>query len=158
MRLIFFDILYKLLDRPERSLSPPFLRGIENIIFTKDGNGEEVKNTGQQSDKCWRTFTSFGRPFRVTGEKVRRFPRTVCHRGPPRFFCSICTSNLADSGANLSNQVSHRWLPHCDNLRRPRVPGVKSREEEEEATSFRNIFSHSSLTQSVSRITDKRIK
>lgn len=78
---------------------------------------------------------------------MRRFPRTVCHRGPPRFFCSICTSNLADSGANLSNQVSHRWLPHCDNLRRPRVPGVKSREEEEEATSFRNIFGHSFLTQ-----------
>lgn len=61
---------------------------------------------------------------RRRGERVRRFPRTVCHRGPPRFFCSICTSNLADSGANLSNQVSHRWLPHCDNLRR--VPGVKT--------------------------------
>lgn len=88
---------------------------------------------------------------------MRRFPRTVCHRGPPRFFCSICTSNLADSGANLSNQVSHRWLPHCDNLRRPRVPGVKSREEEEEATSFRNIessvilFSHR-VSRELSRI------
>lgn len=152
LRLIFFDILYKLQNGP----FPPFSSRNREYYFyerRKRRGGQKYRAAIRQMLANIYQF----RPnqFRVTGEKVRRFPRTVCHRGPPRFFCSICTSNLADSGANLSNQVSHRWLPHCDNLRRPRVPGVKSREE---ATSFRNIFGHSFLTQSVSRITDKRIK
>ena len=113
-----------------------------NIIFTNEnGNGEE-RSLDQKYWPAIRQMLANIYQFRPTvsrnrggGEgKVRRFPRTVCHRGPPRFFCPICTSNLADSGANLSNQVSHRWLPHCDNLRRPRVPVLKQKRKEKESS------------------------
>lgn len=98
------------------------------------------------------TFTSPADCFAVTGgeKALPRFPRTVCHRGPPRFFCSICTSNLADSGAKFVEPGSLTGGCHIliRNLRRPPPPPLK--QWREEGRSLRDIFNNSSFTQRAS--------